>query len=356
MIDLPDRPELPVHPRPIVVIGAGGIVRDAHLPAYRKAGFPVWAIVDLVREKAEALADTFGISRVYACVEDAVREAPLDAVYDVALMPAQHARVLELLPEDAYVLLQKPMGEDLPGAEAILAVCRRKRLAAAVNFQLRYAPFVRAARRLIDQGCLGELYDMEVRVTAFTPWDIFPRVAIHPRLEILFHSVHYLDLIRSFLGEPAGIMAKTFSHPAKTYASTRTTAILNYGHTLRGTVHTNHDHQFGPEQEESFIKWEGTKGAIKARMGLLLDYPRGVPDLFQYCIPAPGKAGAWQTVSLEGSWFPDAFIGTMSDLMRFAEGSLPVLPTRVEDAIRTMKLVESAYLSDHAGGIDPREK
>jgi predicted dehydrogenase len=29
-----------------VIIGAGGIVRNAHLPAYRKAGFPVAAIVD----------------------------------------------------------------------------------------------------------------------------------------------------------------------------------------------------------------------------------------------------------------------------------------------------------------------
>src|SRR5262249_49773964 len=32
--------------RPIVVIGAGGIVRAAHLPAYEKAGFPVIALMD----------------------------------------------------------------------------------------------------------------------------------------------------------------------------------------------------------------------------------------------------------------------------------------------------------------------
>ncbi len=38
--------------RPIVVIGAGGIVHDAHLPAYRKAGFPVAALVDVNQEKA----------------------------------------------------------------------------------------------------------------------------------------------------------------------------------------------------------------------------------------------------------------------------------------------------------------
>ncbi len=28
----------PGSPKPIVIIGAGGIVRDAHLPAYRQAG------------------------------------------------------------------------------------------------------------------------------------------------------------------------------------------------------------------------------------------------------------------------------------------------------------------------------
>ena len=31
----------PSHPKPIVTIGAGSIVVDAHFPAYRKAGFPI---------------------------------------------------------------------------------------------------------------------------------------------------------------------------------------------------------------------------------------------------------------------------------------------------------------------------
>ncbi|MCC6777635.1 MAG: gfo/Idh/MocA family oxidoreductase, partial [Hyphomicrobiales bacterium] len=37
----------PSTPRPIVIIGAGGIVTDAHLPAYRLAGFPVAGVFDL---------------------------------------------------------------------------------------------------------------------------------------------------------------------------------------------------------------------------------------------------------------------------------------------------------------------
>jgi hypothetical protein len=108
---------------------------------------------------------------------------------------------------------------------------------------------------------------------------------------------------------------------------------------------------FGPTNEESFIKWEGTKGAIKAKMGLLMDYPNGLPDKFEYCLLEENKKPVWKTKKIEGSWFPEAFIGSMSNLMRFKEGSSDILTTSVEDVIKTMAVVESAYLSSDAGGI-----
>ena len=43
-------------------------MRDAHLPAYKKAGFPVIAIADLDRSKAENLAIAFGIPAVLSGV------------------------------------------------------------------------------------------------------------------------------------------------------------------------------------------------------------------------------------------------------------------------------------------------
>ena len=39
--------DLPSDPRPIVLIGAGGIVNDAHLPAYQIAKFPVLETHDI---------------------------------------------------------------------------------------------------------------------------------------------------------------------------------------------------------------------------------------------------------------------------------------------------------------------
>ena len=350
-MDIQYKPLLPELPMPIVIIGAGGIVGDAHLPAYKKAGFNVIGITNRTKEKAEKLAEQFNIPNVYDTVADAVANAPKNTVYDITIMPEQFVETLQQLPDGCAVLIQKPMGNHFSETKEILEVCRKKNLVAAINCQLRFAPFVSAARSMIVNGMIGALYDMEVRVTVNTPWELFPNVMVHPRLEIQYHSIHYIDLIRSFLGEPKSVMAKTFKHPEKKLSSTRSTILFDYGDTIHAVINTNHDHAFGPTHQESFIKWEGTKGAIKATMGLLMNYPNGVPDKFEYCLLEEGKTPEWKTLELEGSWFPDAFIGTMSSLMRFKEGSSDVLPTSVEDVIKTMAIVESAYISNDAGGV-----
>ncbi|MEO0795494.1 MAG: Gfo/Idh/MocA family oxidoreductase [Verrucomicrobiota bacterium] len=351
MIDY--HPQLPQEKRPIYIIGAGGIVKDAHLPAYRKAGFEVAGITNRTRARADGLAEQFGIPNVFDSIEELIAAAPENAIFDLTLMPAQFVPTLELLPDGAAVLIQKPMGDSLPEALEILEVCRRKKLVAAINCQLRFAPFVIAARNLVQSGAIGELYDMEIRVSVQTPWDLFPNVKFHPRLEIAQHSVHHIDLVRSFLGNPQSVMAKTVAHPAKPMSSTRTGMILDYGNKCRAVLSVNHDHDFGADNQESFIKWEGTKGAIKARMGLLMNYPDGAPDKFEYCLVKEGEKPAWIEQKLEGSWFPEAFIGSMSSLMCFVEGLVDEMPTSVENVVNTMAVVEAAYVSNEAGGIVP---
>lgn len=351
---IPYKPFLPQTDQPIIIIGAGGIVNDAHLPAYKKAGFTVFGITNRTKSRAETLAAAWGIPHVFDTVQEAVAHAPANAVYDITIMPEQFVPTLEQLPDGAAVLIQKPMGDHIQQTREILEVCRKKKLAAAINCQLRFAPYVQEARRMIAEGLLGELYDMEVRVTVETPWHLFPHVMVHPRLEIQYHSIHYIDLIRSFLGDPLSVYAKTLRHPAKDLSSSRTTIILDYGATVHAVINTNHDHDFGPDHQESFIKWEGTKGVIIAKMGLLMDYPHGVPDTFEYCLKDEGgKAGNWQTKEIHGTWFPDAFIGTMGSLMRYREGSSAFLPTSVEDVFKTMLAVEAAYRSSDESGIKP---
>ncbi len=350
---LQQRPALPASPRPIVSIGAGAIVRQAHMPAYRRAGWTVASVFDLERPRAEAVARDFGVARVCVSLEEAVSSAPAGAVFDVATPASAIMEVLAALPDGAAVLIQKPPGEDLAKATAIRDLCRRKRLAAAVNLQLRFAPNVMAARDIVERGLIGDLHDVDIRVTCSMPWHLWTFLYGIPRMEIIYHSIHYVDLVRSFLGEPSGVWCKTQRHPRMMeLASTRTAIAFDYGDVRRANIATNHGHSFGTRHQESFLKLEGTRGAAVVRMGVNLDYPRGRPDELEYCVTDGGGSPAWTSVLLEGSWFPDAFAGPMAGLMRFASGESGELPTSVEDAWRTMAVIEACYASS-AGGATP---
>jgi len=216
-------------------------------------------------------------------------------------------------------------------------------MVAAVNFQLRFSPNMLALAHAIRLGTLGDIVDVEVRVNTYTPWQLWPFLAGIPRHEILYHSIHYLDLVRSLLGEPKSVHCKVTRHPLlESYSDTRSATILDYGEFSRAVLVINHSHEFGQKHAMSELKVEGTRGAAIARMGVNLDYPRGVSDTLELCERGRGE---WQSVPLRGSWFPEAFEGTISNLQRFVAGEDGTLVTSVADAYRTMALVEACYES-----------
>jgi predicted dehydrogenase len=350
--DIPQTAILPAKRLPIVSIGLGGIVHDAHYPAYAIAGFDVVGGFDINIERAAMMGEAFSIPRLYGSLSEAIQEAPHDAVFDIAVPGSAIAEILREIPSGRAALIQKPMGDDLADGRQILSICRERRLVAAVNFQLRFAPFIIAARDMIERGALGQLYDVEFRVQVNTPWHLWGFLFPLPRVEILYHSIHYVDLVRSFCGTPQSVYAKTLSHPTAPdlRGGTRSMIIMDYGENPRVNVMTNHSHAYGAEKQQSYVKFEGGEGAIQIRAGLNMNYPDGVPDRFEYILLEDGDAASWQTLDIKGSWFPEAFIGTMASLMRYVNGETSSLPTSVEDAIHTMATVEAAYESSRGGG------
>lgn len=347
--------DLPAQPLPIVSIGMGGIVHDAHYPAYKIAGLPVVGGYDVDRQQALKMQQKFGVPTLYDSLAAAFEQAPANAVFDVAVPGSRIIPILEQMPPNRAVLIQKPMGETLDEARQILDICTQKNLTAAINFQMRTMPHIIAARNMIADGVIGELWDIEVRMQLYTPWTTWPFLLKLPRLEILYHSIHYIDLVRSFCGTPQSVYAKTLKHPiAPDLAATRTMLILDYGENPRATISTNHGHIYGDEFEQGYIKWEGSKGAIYVQSGLNMNYPVGKEDIFKYVIlqdGIPREQQQWHTETIAGSWFPEAFIGSMASLQRYVTGESDTLPTSVQDAFQTMAVVEAAYESSAQGGI-----
>lgn len=351
MIDLKTSCEMPDHSRPILGIGAGGIVRDAHLPAYQLAGFEHFGLYDPDIAKAEALARQFDVPCVFSTMDEALSALPKDVVFDVAVPGAIVRDVIPLLPVGAAVLIQKPLGLNLADARHICQLCRDKDLTAAVNFQLRYAPHIIALRDMVNRGLLGKLHDMQMQVTLWTPWELWDFLKTEERVEILYHSIHYFDMIRSFLGDPTGVYSRVHHSPRHPdLADVKSTTILDYGDSLRVTVSANHCHEGGLTNQESYVRFEGDKGIVKVTLGLCMDHPRGQPDVFEYCL-LDRDGPPWETVEIEGTWMPHAFIGTMASVMRKVEDPSRPLPTAVDDALRTMAVVEAAYTSSERGSV-----
>jgi predicted dehydrogenase len=334
----------PSRPQPIVIIGAGAIVRAAHLPAYTRLQFPVAGLFDVNLDTARATARVFGIDTVFASLDEAL--AVPGAVFDLAIPGGEILGVLCRLPAGAAVLMQKPMGEDLAAARRILDACRTRHLRAALNFQLRFSPNMIALRTLVDAQQLGAITDIEVRIVDRQPWEQWSFLAGAPSLEVLYHSIHYLDAIRWLAGEPEGVHCRAVAHPSlSAFRDTRSSIILDYGDRIRCSLALNHTHREDMTHRASSFKIEGTAGAAMLTLGVNLDYPAGPPDALEIAIDGAG----WRNLALRGSWFTSAFEGPMSNLQRFVAGEDRALVSPVDDAIRTMALVEACYQSSGAG-------
>src|ERR1700741_1651704 len=83
--------------RGIGIIGAGGIVNYAHLPAYKRAGFKVAGVTDRNLEAAEKTARDHGINKVHANVDGLLKDPKIEIV-DIAVSPAAQAKIVEKAP------------------------------------------------------------------------------------------------------------------------------------------------------------------------------------------------------------------------------------------------------------------
>ena len=120
---------MPSNRTPIVIIGAGGIVNDAHLPAYQKAGFKVKGIYDIDNKKAKDLAEKFTINKVFDTFEEAIEDN--ECIFDLALPPANLLEVASKLPNDSFAIFQKPLGRTLEEAKKIKEICNIKNIKAS---------------------------------------------------------------------------------------------------------------------------------------------------------------------------------------------------------------------------------
>ncbi len=204
-----------------------------------------------------------------------------------------------------------------------------------------------ALRDAIEQDMIGEITDMDLHLTARQPWECWPHMEALEAMEVVMHSIHYMDWMRSVLGEPIGVYSKSVKHPDyPRLADARASTILEFDAPIRCSLAMNHTYKHGPEHQDASLRIDGEKGCAWIKLGILLNYPEGEPDEME--IKTEGADG-FVAVPLQGGWFPDGFIGVMANLQRYAAGEDDVLISSCDDVFKTMALVDACIRSNLNG-------
>jgi predicted dehydrogenase len=331
-------PEEVIQRFPIGVVGCGGIMRGAHLPAYRTFGYRVVAACDVVEENARKAAEQFGIPRFTTRVEDLLDD-PEIKVIDLAVHASQRRPLVEqIAAAGKHVLSQKPFALDYADARHMVEVCERAGVTLMVNQQARWAPAHRAIKLVLESGLLGHVYSVMHLLRGFQDVAGSWYVAL-PHFNIVDHGIHYMDLTRFFTGlTPVRVKATTTRMPGQHAVTPMIYSLLcEYppDAQVMATLHFNNIVQV--RQALGRHEWliDGTDGSLVASQTEVVYATKDAPE-------------RKQVVAIQGTWFPEAFGGSMGEMLTsLAEGRPPLTAGR--DNLNSIKIAYAAVESSENG-------
>ena len=208
-------PKMPNDKTPrIGCVGAGFIMADCHLPAYRAAGFNPVAIASRNPVNAHAAAQTHELPLVYDRYEDLLDDDSIPVI-DIAVPPDIQIEVVREAARRSHIqaiLAQKPLGVDYRQAKEIVQICADAGILLAVNQNMRYDQSARACKDLLRRGDLGEPVLATIEMRAIPHWMPWQERQGWVTLRIM--SIHHLDIFRFWLGDPTRVYASVRPRPA----------------------------------------------------------------------------------------------------------------------------------------------
>ncbi|HEX6686837.1 MAG TPA: Gfo/Idh/MocA family oxidoreductase [Candidatus Limnocylindrales bacterium] len=334
------------HKRPIAIVGAGEIVDVAHLPAYRAHDLDVRGIFDINVDRARDVAARHAVPTVYPTLEALLADDGVEVVDIAVVAPYQPEIAHAALGAGKHLLCQKPLAPDLATARALVGAAEEAGLKVAVNQQFRWDEGMCAARAMVRRGWIGEVTTMSFTVDVATDFSAWNWLVESDRLEIMYHSIHYLDAVRSVMGNPTRVFATAARLPGqKPKGETHTISTLVFDRQKSAVLNINHNNLSADLRAEFRIS--GTLGTVHGTLGLLANYPHGGPDtlrLHSTVLPTDG----WLSYPVSTRWIPDAFAGPVAGLLDWiATGR--TAPTAARDNLHTLAVVDALYRSIDSG-------
>ncbi len=203
------------------VVGCGGIaqVHAAVLASLEQVELA--ACADIVPERAQKLADRFGFKSAYGSLEEMLDKERIDVLH-VCTPHVLHIPMAEQAAERGInIFMEKPPAMNRDQLNRLIKLYEKAKI--GICFQNRYNPNVLYAKQILNAGELGKILGARAFVTWSRDKNYYESGGWHGKWStegggvLMNQSIHTLDLLVSFLGNPSSAEAHMSNHHLKNW-------------------------------------------------------------------------------------------------------------------------------------------
>jgi predicted dehydrogenase len=266
------------------VIGMGPI-GNRHAKIYKEDPLAeLVGVCDIIKERADSAAARLGVPAFYDAQE--MLDALKPDVCSVATGGYEYGSdhylpTMQALEAGCHVLCEKPICNEIPKAEEMVAKAREKRLCFGIDFNHRFTPAALIAKRWVDEGRLGHLLFINMAMWIKNPTESSPYFqikALHP---------HTVDIMRYFCGDIEAVQCFATKAPGRKIWSTAHFS-MRFKNGVVGGLTGSYDIERGHPMERCEVAGTGGRFVLEDMWREVTLYPAGSLEKTVYTNPVFG--------------------------------------------------------------------
>lgn len=268
----------------VCVIGLGPI-GNRHADMYKCTPLAqLVGVCDIIHERADKASARLGVPGYYSAPEMLAALKPdIVSICTAGIENGgdHYLPAMQALEAGCNILCEKPVSNEIPKAEEMVATARAKGLYMGANLNHRFNPAHRKAKQWLDEGRLGTLLFVNMSMWIKNPAESSPFYqiqALHP---------HTVDVMRYFCGDVEEVHCFATKAPGRSIWSTATFN-MRFKNGVVGTLTGSYDIERGHPMERCEVAGTGGRFLIEDMFRQVTLYPAGNLDKTVYTNPIFG--------------------------------------------------------------------
>lgn len=324
-----------------------GFWSNFQIPGWQELeGVRCVAAYNRTKSKAEAIAEKFGIAKVYDDAEALLENENLDFV-DICTDVDTHLPFAKMAAERGLdVVCQKPLAASLESAQELVSVCREHGVKLFANENFRWQAPLRRLKEVAETGVIGDVFKARISfVSAFPVFEKQPFLAELDHFILADVGSHVLDVARFLCGEAKTLYCLTNRINPKIKGEDVATCFMEMANGIHCLAEMSYASLMEKESfPETLVVLEGTEGSLSLSHGMELKVTTSSGTFGEVVEP---KLYDW--LDPEYALLHSSIVDTQRNILEGLRGG--EAETTGEDNLKTVNLVWKSYESAENGKL-----